>query len=63
MKEAAVIGCLTGYKTRVDGSLVITVMLDEIQAQEFHQSFQGINLTVAVARLTNDEPSQGSSRP
>ncbi len=58
MKEIAVQGLLTGYRTTVDGGLKITVELDEIQAAFFHQGFPGINVPVAVARLSDETPSR-----
>jgi hypothetical protein len=38
-----------------DGSLRLTIELDELQAGTYHELFHGINIAVAVARL-NGEP-------
>ena len=58
MKEAAVMGMLSGYRTTVDGGLRITVDLDELQASVFHDAFRQVNIMVAVARL--EEPTEAS---
>jgi hypothetical protein len=50
----AVTGILSGYRTTADGGLKITIELDELQSAKFHEAFPGINLTVAVARLTEE---------
>lgn len=59
MREIAVQGVLSGYRTTVDGGLKVTVELDELQAAAFHEGFGGINFTVALVRL-NDQPESGS---
>ena len=59
MKEAAVMGLLSGYRTTVDGGLKLTVELDELQASIFHDAFPSINLMVAVARINEDSEAQG----
>ena len=58
MSAAAVQGVLTAYRTMADGSLRLTIELDELQAHEFHQAFTGINLAVAVARLNGTQPEE-----
>jgi hypothetical protein len=63
MKEVAVQGTLTSYRSTVDGGIKLTVELDELQAFEFRESFPGIGSTVAVAPLrnTNDGPSEAGA--
>ena len=57
MSEIAVQGILSGYRTTADGGLKLTIELDELQAALFHEGFNGINITVAVARLEDETPS------
>lgn len=52
---AAVSGTITGYKTLADGTLRITVDLDEPQAARYHEFFHGLHLEVAIARLQAPE--------
>jgi hypothetical protein len=62
MSEVAIQGILTGYRTTVDGGLKLTVELDELQAALFHEGFPGINVTVVIARLSDEtEKSSGGS--
>lgn len=58
-EQIAISGILAGYRTTADGGLKITIDLDELQSAKFHEIFPGINLTVAVARLTEDAESDG----
>jgi hypothetical protein len=59
MKDAAVTGLLTSYRTTSDGGLRLTVELDELQASIFHDAFPSINLFVAVARINEQVEGTG----
>jgi hypothetical protein len=52
---AAVSGTISGYKTLADGTLRLTIDLNEPQANIYHQFFHGLHIEVAVARLENEE--------
>ena len=58
MKELAVQGVLSSYRTLADGSLRVVIDLDEYQAVEFVASFR-VNSFVAVARLSDEPPQNG----
>jgi hypothetical protein len=55
MNGIVVKGLVGGYRTTKDGGLNVTIELDEHQAARFHESFHGINILVAVARLATEE--------
>lgn len=57
--DAAVQGELSGYRTLADGTLRITVDLDELQSALFHESRFSKGVAVAVARLNQDPESGG----
>ncbi|MCU1318113.1 MAG: hypothetical protein JWN63_3435 [Candidatus Acidoferrum typicum] len=57
-EQIAISGVLSGYRTTADGGLKITIELDELQSAKFHDLFPGINLTVAVVRLTEETLSE-----
>ena len=51
--SAAVTGTLVRYTSTVDGCLRITIELNELEAAQFHERFEGniINTAVVVARM------------
>jgi hypothetical protein len=63
MTPAAVQGTLVTYRRTKDGGLTISIELDEFQAVAFHESFPGVNLAVAVARLNEDSATRLSDVP
>lgn len=58
MSEIAIQGILKGVTTLADGGLRIKIDLDELQSAQWAETFGlGINYTVAVVRLNEDETS------
>lgn len=56
----AVRGTITKYSTAPDGSLRLTVDLDEVQTSKFHQIFTpGVGVGVAIARLWEEGKGRG----
>lgn len=55
--EVVVTGFVAGYRTLADGTLRVTVDLDELQTAKFHEGFAHKAL-VAVARMADPEKSQ-----
>jgi len=49
-ESIAITGVISGYRTTADGTLKVTVELDELQTAKFHEGF-GHGVFVAVARL------------
>lgn len=55
--EVVVTGFISGYRTLADGSLRVTVDLNEPQTEKFHEGFaHGVH--VAVARMTDPDEIQ-----
>lgn len=52
----AVTGAVNGYRTTRDGTLIVSIELDELQSAKFTQGFS-VHCTVVVARLNESETS------
>ena len=57
--DAAVQGSVSGYRTMADGTLRVTVDLDELQSALFHEARFTTGCAVAVARLNGESESAG----
>lgn len=55
MKDLAVQGVLSSFRTLADGSLRVVIDLDELQSAEFLEGGFRVNAFVAVARLNEPE--------
>jgi hypothetical protein len=51
----AICGVLYGYKALADGSLRVTIDLDEKQIRQFHELFPAVHGFVALAPLAEAE--------
>ena len=58
MTGVAVQGTLSSYRTLADGTLRVTVDLDELQSALFHEGF-GHGAAVALARLNEQVDGSG----
>jgi hypothetical protein len=54
-ESAAVTGVISGYRTSADGTIRITIDLNELETVQFQERFVGIlkGTTVVVARMTD----------
>lgn len=51
---SAIAGNLASYKTLADGTLRITIDLDEAHSRDFHGLFPCVNCAVAIAPIKNE---------
>ena len=55
--SAAVTGVIAGYRTTADGTLRLTIDLNEFETVQFQERFSGLvkGMTVVVARMNETE--------